>query len=55
MAAARLNAFTEVEGLLVEVAATGGGGDLLAAHLKGHLDRYDSDALLATLENVNHG
>jgi len=55
VAAARLNAFTEVEGLLVEVAATGNGGAALADHLRRHLDRYDSDALLATLETVSHG
>ena len=53
--AARLNAFTEVEGLLAEVAATGAAGEELATHLRTLLDRYDSDAILATLEHVTHG
>ncbi|RMF86407.1 MAG: response regulator, partial [Nitrospirae bacterium] len=53
--AARLNALTEVEQLLAEVAATGAAGGRLAAHLQTLLRRYDSDAILATLERVTHG
>ncbi|NCO56880.1 MAG: PAS domain S-box protein [Deltaproteobacteria bacterium] len=53
-AAARLNAFTEVEALLAEVAATSAAGSALASHLRTLLDRYDSDALLATLSRVTH-
>lgn len=53
--ATRLNAFTEIDALLTEVAATGGEGEALAGHLRALLDRYDTGAILATLEHVTHG
>jgi CheY-like chemotaxis protein len=52
LSAARLNAFTEIEAALSELQSWGGREHPLVAHLRALLRRYDSRAIVETVERL---
>jgi PAS domain S-box-containing protein len=55
LAAARINALTEIETLIVELKGLGAGAQCLAEELESLLSRYDMEALIALIDQIPAG